>query len=114
MQCASWCKHNTVGSHIVRHRRHSTKRLHVVLRGISSRQNLEHDKNSSSPYGGCCVEVKQQEMKMMMGRVALVIATLTALATPAFAQKAQVDAANAKWMELFNKGDFDGVGGLYT
>jgi uncharacterized protein (TIGR02246 family) len=33
---------------------------------------------------------------------------------PAFAQKAEIEAANAKWIELFNKGDFAGVAALYT
>ena len=42
----------------------------------------------------------------------LVLVFLTA--APAFAQKAQIDAANAKWTALFDKGDFDGLGQLYT
>jgi ketosteroid isomerase-like protein len=33
---------------------------------------------------------------------------------PAFAQKAEIEAANAKWIELFNNGDFAGVAALYT
>jgi uncharacterized protein (TIGR02246 family) len=36
------------------------------------------------------------------------------LAAPAAAQKTAIDAANAKWVEFFNKGDFDGVASLYT
>lgn len=44
----------------------------------------------------------------------LMIVFLTVLATPALAQKAEIDAANAKWIELFDKGDFDGVAQLYT
>ena len=44
--------------------------------------------------------------------VAVVI--LVGLAAPAAAQKATIEAANAKWMEFFNKGDFDGVASLYT
>jgi uncharacterized protein (TIGR02246 family) len=49
-----------------------------------------------------------------MRRIALAIGFLAALATPAFAQKAAIEAVNAKWTELFNKGDFAGVGSLYT
>jgi uncharacterized protein (TIGR02246 family) len=49
-----------------------------------------------------------------MLRVALVIAFLAGLSTPVFAQKAAIEAANAKWVELFNKGDFAGVASLYT
>ena len=49
-----------------------------------------------------------------MRKTALVIAFLLALAAPAAAQKAQIDAINAKWMELFNKGDFAGIAELYT
>jgi uncharacterized protein (TIGR02246 family) len=36
------------------------------------------------------------------------------LAAPAFAQKAEIEAVNAKWIELFNKGDFVGIASLYT
>ena len=39
---------------------------------------------------------------------------MAALMAPAFAQKAEIDAVNAKWMEFFNKGDFDGIASLYT
>lgn len=49
-----------------------------------------------------------------MRSVALVIAVLAGLIAPAAAQRANIDAANAKWIELFNKGDFDGVASLYT
>ena len=49
-----------------------------------------------------------------MRRIALVFAFMIALVPPAVAQKAKIEAVNAKWMELFNKGDFEGVGQLYT
>ena len=49
-----------------------------------------------------------------MRRIAPVIALVAALIVPAFAQKAEIEAVNAKWVELFNKGDFDGVASLYT
>ena len=49
-----------------------------------------------------------------MRKTVLVIAFLLALAAPAAAQKAQIDAINARWMELFNKGDFAGIAELYT
>src|SRR5215813_12191940 len=49
-----------------------------------------------------------------MRRIALVIALVTALIAPAFAQKAEVEAVNAKWIEYFNKGDFAGVASLYA
>ena len=49
-----------------------------------------------------------------MRRIALVIAFLTGLAAPAVAQKAEIEAMNAKWIELFTKGDFAGVASLYT
>jgi hypothetical protein len=41
-------------------------------------------------------------------RIALVIAFMIALVAPAVAQKAKIEAVNAKWTELFNKGDFEG------
>ena len=49
-----------------------------------------------------------------MRRIALVIAFLAGLIAPAVAQKAEIEAMNAKWVELFNKGDFDGIASLYT
>ena len=49
-----------------------------------------------------------------MRGIALVIAFLAGLIAPAVAQKAEIEAVNAKWMELFNKGDFAGVASLYT
>jgi uncharacterized protein (TIGR02246 family) len=49
-----------------------------------------------------------------MRKLALAIAFLAVLVAPAAAQKAQIEAANAKWMDFFNKGDFDGVASLYT
>ncbi len=49
-----------------------------------------------------------------MRRFALVFAFMIALVAPAVAQKAKIEAVNAKWMELFNKGDFEGVAQLYT
>src|SRR6266550_5627953 len=49
-----------------------------------------------------------------MPTIVLVIAFVAAMVAPAVAQKAEIDAVNAKWIELFNKGDFDGVASLYT
>ena len=49
-----------------------------------------------------------------MHRIALVLAFLVGLIAPAFAQRAEIEAVNAKWMELFNKGDFGGIASLYT
>jgi uncharacterized protein (TIGR02246 family) len=49
-----------------------------------------------------------------MRRIALVIAFLAGLIMPALAQKAEIEAVNAKWLEFFNKGDFAGVASLFT
>jgi uncharacterized protein (TIGR02246 family) len=49
-----------------------------------------------------------------MRSIAIAIAFLAAIATPAVAQQAEIDAANGKWVAFFNKGDFDGVASLYT
>ena len=48
-----------------------------------------------------------------MRRIALAIVFL-ALHTPVLAQKTDIEAVNAKWVDLFNKGDFAGIGSLYT
>jgi uncharacterized protein (TIGR02246 family) len=53
-------------------------------------------------------------MELIMIRMALVIAFVLALIGPASAQKAEIEAVNAKWTEFFNKGDFAGVASLYT
>jgi len=49
---------------------------------------------------------------MLRGVLAIVI--LIGIVVPAVAQKAQIEAVNAKWMELFNKGDFAGIAELYS
>jgi uncharacterized protein (TIGR02246 family) len=49
-----------------------------------------------------------------MRSIALMIALVAALVGPAFAQKAEIEAVNAKWIDFFNKGDFAGVASLYT
>jgi uncharacterized protein (TIGR02246 family) len=53
-------------------------------------------------------------MEGMMRKLVTTSALLLALSAPAFAQKAEIDAGNAKWIEFFNKGDFAGVASLYT
>jgi uncharacterized protein (TIGR02246 family) len=49
-----------------------------------------------------------------MRKIALACVLIAGWAAPALAQKAEIEAANAKWIELFNKGDFAGVAELYT
>ena len=49
-----------------------------------------------------------------MRSIAIVIAFVTGLVTSAFAQRPEIELVNAKWMELFNSGDFAGVVSLYT
>jgi ketosteroid isomerase-like protein len=48
-----------------------------------------------------------------MQRFLLLVAFVVGMSAPAFAQKAEIEAANAKWIEFFNKGDFAGVASLY-
>ena len=49
-----------------------------------------------------------------MRGIAIAIAVLIGLIAPARAQKAGIDAVNAKWMDFFNKGDFANLAQLYT
>ena len=49
-----------------------------------------------------------------MRSIALVFAFVFGLIGPVSAQKAEIEAINAKWTEFFNKGDFAGVASLYT
>jgi uncharacterized protein (TIGR02246 family) len=50
----------------------------------------------------------------MTHRTVLMIVFLIGLVAPASAQRTQIDAVNAKWVELFNRGDFAGVASLYA
>src|SRR5215469_16865079 len=49
-----------------------------------------------------------------MRTIAPAIALVVGLILPGFAQKAEIEAVNAKWIDFFNKGDFAGVASLYT
>ncbi|SRR5260221_7623460 len=49
-----------------------------------------------------------------MHRVLLMVAFMAGLIVPALAQKAEIEAVNAQWVNFFNKGDFAGVASLYT
>jgi uncharacterized protein (TIGR02246 family) len=44
----------------------------------------------------------------------LMAAFVVGLTVPASAQKAEIEAVNAKWIAFFNQGDFVGVASLYT
>ena len=45
---------------------------------------------------------------------AFVTIVFACLSVPAHAQKAEIERVNAQWVELFNKGDFNGIASLYT
>ena len=49
-----------------------------------------------------------------MYRIVLTLMLMAGFVVPGFAQKAEIDAVNAQWVEFFNKGDFAGVASLYT
>jgi uncharacterized protein (TIGR02246 family) len=49
-----------------------------------------------------------------MRKFFMAIALIAGLGEPVFAQKAEIEGMNAKWVEFFNKGDFAGVASLYT
>ncbi|SFI90522.1 conserved hypothetical protein [Bradyrhizobium sp. Gha] len=49
-----------------------------------------------------------------MRNLAAAMTIVISLSAPALAQKAEIDANNAKWLELFNKGDFSGIASLYS
>lgn len=49
-----------------------------------------------------------------MRTISLVFVFFAGLIASAFAQKAEIESVNAKWMEFFNKGDFAGIASLYT
>ena len=49
-----------------------------------------------------------------MRKIAMAIAFVAGLIAPALAQKTEIETANAKWIEFFNKGDFAGIALLYT
>jgi uncharacterized protein (TIGR02246 family) len=49
-----------------------------------------------------------------MRQMSLVVAFVAGVITPVFAQQAEIEAVNTKWIDFFNKGDFAGVASLYT
>ena len=49
-----------------------------------------------------------------MHKTVLVITLVISSVASAFAQKAEIEAANAKWTEFFTSGDFAGIASLYT
>jgi uncharacterized protein (TIGR02246 family) len=53
-------------------------------------------------------------MELIMRTIALLIAFAVGLIATASAQKAEIEAVEAKWTEFFNKGDFAGIASLYT
>jgi ketosteroid isomerase-like protein len=55
-----------------------------------------------------CVYVPVAAMSVLA--IFLAVSTLRTMT----AKKAEIEAVNAKWIELFNRGDFAGVGSLYT
>jgi uncharacterized protein (TIGR02246 family) len=57
---------------------------------------------------------KETRPELIMRSIVLAVGILAGLIASAAAQKAEIEAANAKWMQFFNKGDFDGVASLYT
>ena len=56
--------------------------------------------------------IRRQRMSVV--KSALMLVLLFAMVLPACAQKAEIEAANEKFVELFNKGDFAAVASLYT
>jgi uncharacterized protein (TIGR02246 family) len=53
-------------------------------------------------------------MELIMRKIILGIVFVVGLIAPASAQRAEIEAVNAKWTEFFNKGDFAGIASLYT
>jgi uncharacterized protein (TIGR02246 family) len=49
-----------------------------------------------------------------MRRIVFGITLVLCSMAPAFAQRAEIEAVNAKWTEFFAKGDFAGIASLYT
>ena len=49
-----------------------------------------------------------------MYRIVLTLMLMAGFVVPGLAQKAEINAVNAQWVEFFNKGDFAGVASLYT
>jgi hypothetical protein len=45
-----------------------------------------------------------------MRNIGIIVVFVIGLVAPALAQRAEIEAVNAKWTEFFNKGDFAGGG----
>jgi len=53
-------------------------------------------------------------MEVAVRKITLVVPIIFGLVLPAFAQKAEIAAVNAKWIDYFNNGNFAGIASLYT
>jgi uncharacterized protein (TIGR02246 family) len=84
-----------------------------AILALCAAMSVNNTKRTRPVFGKLALKPKSHR-ELIMRRVALVIAFLAGLSTPVFAQKAAIDAVNAKWVALFNKGDFAGVASLYT
>jgi hypothetical protein len=58
--------------------------------------------------------LRRHGVELIMRRMTLVLTFVVGLIAPALAQKAEIEAANSKWIEFFNKGDFAAIASLYT
>src|SRR5262249_58745315 len=59
-------------------------------------------------------QIPREAGALVMRTIGPIIALMLTLIAPAFAQKAEIESVNAKWIDFFNKGDFAGVASLYT
>jgi uncharacterized protein (TIGR02246 family) len=66
------------------------------------------------PPLGISFATSRTRVELIMRRMALVLTFVVGLTAPTFAQKAEIEAVNSKWIEFFNKGDFTGIASLYT
>jgi uncharacterized protein (TIGR02246 family) len=82
--------------------------------GLRCRRQHDRRRGRVPDCHDCHADLSCMREELIMRRIALVIFFLSGLTAPAFAQKSEIDAVNAKWVEFFNNGDFAGIASLYT
>src|SRR4029077_12756858 len=106
------CRQDPAGSKAGRHPGRATDQIRP--------RHQSNDRQGTRPYNtarAACARRRgdrRNATEQHMRKLALVMILLVGLSAPAFAQKAEIEAANAKWVEFFNKGDFAGIASLYA
>lgn len=99
----------------------AAKQRHVHAGAARLRHQTDVSRSVSKPICGQTKLIKigwsifgWKTKEFAMHRILLLIAVVVGTSAPALAQKSEIEAANAQWIEFFDKGDFAGIASLYA